>query len=65
MDSHPGQGTANKPRKPPPPCGRPLPVRIPVIEPSGLNACEKLRRRSELCGSPSCAMNILEAVFRS
>src|SRR5882724_10114459 len=42
-----------------------VPIRTPVIEPIGLKACEKFKRRSELSGFPNCAMNGLEAVSRN
>jgi hypothetical protein len=41
-----------------------VPINAPVMEPMGLKAWAKLRRRSELSGSPSCAMKGLEAVSR-
>jgi len=31
-----------------------VPIKPAVMEPSGLNACEKLRRRSLTCGSELC-----------
>lgn len=42
-----------------------VPIRTPVIEPRGLNACAKLRRLSELSGLPNCAMKGLDAVSRN
>ena len=41
-----------------------VPIRTPLIAPMGLKACEKFKRRSDVSGSPHCAMNGLEAVSR-
>src|ERR1700710_751464 len=41
-----------------------VPIRIPTNDPGGLNACEKLSRRSEVSGSPNCAISGFAAVSR-
>ena len=41
-----------------------VPIMAPQIDPMGLKACEKLSLRTELSGSPSCAMSGLAPVSR-
>ena len=42
-----------------------VPMNAPLIAPSGLNACEKFKRRAEVCDGPATAINVLEAVSRN
>ena len=44
---------------------RVVPINAPEIDPNGLNAWEKLRRCSEVAGSPSWAIKGFDAVSRN